>query len=492
MSSGPPSFTEESGQEIVQNSSGGAPLCVDLDGTLVRADSTWETLTHTFFKAFPRFLKITFGAWRGRAWLKHQIGFPLSAGNLPVNHEVLAFLQREKRAGRKIILVTASDQSVASAIARHFDIFDEAIGSNGKHNLKGTNKAALLIEKFGRGGFDYIGDSSNDIPVWEAARQSLAVQPSRAAAKWISQRPGATTLDPAPDRLGALVRALRPQHWVKNILVFLPLMTAHLFRQPEIWWKLVSFFAAMCLSASAIYVVNDLADLEADRRHADKRRRPLASGSLPIPYAIAIIPVCLVLAALCCIPTGWPGLALLGGYVSATVAYSFSLKRIPVLDILLLSGFYVFRVAAGALLAPVLLSPWLIAFAMFLFLSLAAAKRYVELTNLTETDPRPERGYLREDYPIIATLGVNCACLAVLVLGLYVNSDTFHTLYSGAPIFWLLCPLLLYWLLRIWLMAGRRQLHEDPVIFALRDRVTFLVAAAGAVVFYFAMAGHSK
>lgn len=169
-------------------------------------------------------------------------------------------LERENRAGRKIILVTASDQSVASAIAGHFNFFDETIGSNGTHILKGVNKAALLVEKFGRGGFDYIGDSANDIPVWEAARKVLAAQPSAAASAWISRKSGASILDESPNRAFALLRALRPLHWVKNILVFLPLLTAHLFRQPDTWWKLGSFFAALCLSASAIYLINDLAD----------------------------------------------------------------------------------------------------------------------------------------------------------------------------------------------------------------------------------------
>lgn len=465
---------------------------MDLDGTLIRGDCSWEALTHRFFRDFPGFCRSVFGAGPTRARLKQQLGFPLSVETIPLNQDVLDLLQREKRAGRKLILVTASDQSAANALAAHLKIFDEAIGSDGIRNLGGAAKAALLVEKFGRGGFDYIGNSGQDIPVWEAAGQVIAVEPSPAAAAWISRKPGATTLGQGRNQGRALVRALRPEHWVKNILVFLPLMTAHLFRDPGAWWRLGSFFAALCLSASAIYLINDLADLEADRRHADKRNRPIASGSLPIPYAIACVPVLLALAALSCLPAGWNGLALVGGYVAATIAYSFSLKRVPVLDIILLSGFYVFRIAAGALLAPVPLSPWLIAFAMFLFLSLGAAKRYVELTNLPENAPKSVRGYLREDYPMIAILGVNCGCLAVLVLGLYVNSDTFHTLYSGAPIFWLLCPLLLYWLLRIWLMAGRRRLHEDPVIFAMKDRVTFIIGICGAIVFYLAMAGHFR
>ncbi|HEY3863675.1 MAG TPA: UbiA family prenyltransferase [Verrucomicrobiae bacterium] len=469
------------------------PLCVDLDGTLVKTDCLWEAAVRILFRHPSRLIGMILGCYRGRAWIKRQLGLaaPLPAESLPYNEAVISLISQEKSAGRKIILVTASDQLMADAIGAHLKLFDEIIGSDGARNIKGPVKAELLVKRFGRGGYDYAGDSAADIPVWEAARQVYAVNPVPAAKRWVAQRGSAITLGAAGGRWGALARALRPQHWVKNILVFLPLLTAHLWRQDRVWWLLASFFAALCFGASAVYLINDLADLESDRRHKDKWRRPVAAGDLPIANAVMCIPLLLVLAFACCLPQGWKAAELLLGYLAATSAYSFSLKRIPVLDILFLSGFYVFRIVAGAVLAPVELSPWLIAFAMFLFLSLAAAKRYVELTELSETRPANiSRGYRREDHPMIAAFGVNCGCLAVLVLGLYVNSDTFRRLYNQNWIFWLLCPLLLYWLIRVWLLAGRRSLHEDPVDFAIKDPVTWIVAALGGLVFIAAMLGH--
>jgi 4-hydroxybenzoate polyprenyltransferase len=468
------------------------PLCVDLDGTLVKTDCLCEAAVQVLFRHPLRLVGILLGSWRGKAWIKQQIGqaAPLPVESLPYNADVIGLITREKSAGRKMVLVTASDQIMADSVAAHLKLFDEVIGSDGVTNLKGTAKAELLVTKFERGGFDYAGDSAADIPVWEAARHAYAVNPAPAAKRWAAQSFAATTLGTVHGWWGPLLRALRPQHWVKNTLVFLPVLAAHLWHQSQTWWRLAGFFLALCFGASAVYLINDLVDLDADRLHKDKSRRPMASGDLRIADACLAIPLCLALAFCFCSFSGWMATELLLGYLAATSAYSFYVKRIPILDVLFLSGFYVFRIVAGALLAPVNLTPWLIAFAMFLFLSLAAAKRYVELTGLSQgKHSSTARGYLREDYPMIASFGVNCGCLSVLVLGLYVNSDTFRTLYGKAWIFWLLCPLLLYWLTRVWLLAGRRRLHEDPVVFAIKDPVTWVIAALGALVFFIAMSG---
>jgi 4-hydroxybenzoate polyprenyltransferase/phosphoglycolate phosphatase-like HAD superfamily hydrolase len=471
------------------------PLCVDLDGTLVKTDCLWEAAVQILFHHPLRLVGILLGCWQGKAWIKRQLGRAgtLPVASLPYNKDVIALITREKSAGRKIVLVTASDQSMADEMAAHLKLFDEVIGSDGVTNLKGPAKAALLVKKFGRGGYDYAGDSAVDIPVWEAARRSYAVNPAPAAKRWIAQQGSAVTLSAARGRWGALARALRPQHWVKNILVFLPVLAAHLWRQGHAWWMLTAFFLALCFGASAVYLINDLADIESDRRHKDKWRRPLAAGDLPIANAVLAIPLLLALALCFCSAQGWKATGLLLCYLVATSVYSFRVKRMPILDVIFLSGFYVFRIVAGAVLAPVALSEWLIAFAMFLFLSLAAAKRYVELTDLSEEKrANAARGYLPQDYPMIAAFGVNCGCLAVLVLGLYINSDKFKEFYSKSGIFWLLCPLLLYWLLRVWLLAGRRKLHQDPVDFAIKDPVTWIIAALGSLVFLIAMSGNFR
>jgi 4-hydroxybenzoate polyprenyltransferase len=469
------------------------PLCVDLDGTLVKTDCLFEALAQMLFRQPGRLGGILLRGWRGKAWIKQQISknSPISAESLPYNAEVIALIEREKVVGRRIVLVTASDQLTADGIAAYLKVFDEVLGSDGVTNLRGSAKAALLEQKFGRGGFDYAGDSSVDIPVWEAARHAYVVNPAPGARAWSYGHPTATVMGCARDGWLPLVRALRPKHWVKNILVFLPVMAAHLWRQSQTWWRLAGFFLALCFTASTVYLINDLADIQSDRRHKNKSRRPVASGALPISRALLAIPLCMGMAALCCWVPGWEGLGCLLGYLAATSAYSLYLKRVPILDILFLSGFYVYRIFAGAVLAHVELSEWLLVFALFLFLSLAAAKRYVELTDLSMgKQPNTSRGYLREDYPIIAAFGLNCAGLAVLVLGLYVNSEKFQKLYSRPGVFWLLCPILLYWLSRVWLLAGRRQLHEDPVIFALKDRTTWFIVMLGVVVFCAAMGRH--
>lgn len=471
------------------------PLCVDLDGTLIRTDCLWEALVQMMFRRPLRLAVILAGAWRGRPWLKKQLALErvLPVDSLPYNTDVLTLIKRERAAGRKAVLVTASDQLMADAVAAHVKVFDEVVGTDGATNLKGKNKAAYLAKRFGKGGYDYAGDSSADIPVWESARHAYAVNAGSKAKRWIQRHNASTTIGAGRKKWRARVRALRPQHWVKNILVFFPVLAAHVWHSTETWLRVGGFFLALCFGASAVYLVNDLVDIESDRLHKDKWRRPIASGALFLPEALAGIPLCLVLAiGFCMTVPGWKAPALLAGYLFTTSLYSFWLKKVVILDVLFLSGFYVYRVVAGAILAPVKLSEWLIAFAMFLFLSLAAAKRYVELVNLPEDkNPNAARGYLRQDYPLVALFGVNCGCLSVLVLGLYVNSDTFQHLYTRAWIFWLFCPLLLYWLMRVWLLATRKKLHEDPVVFAIKDPVTWVVAALGCVVFLIAMSGNA-
>lgn len=271
------------------------------------------------------------------------------------------------------------------------------------------------------------------------------------------------------------------------MLVFVPLITAHDWHKPPAA-RLAVFFLALCFAASAVYLINDLCDLDSDRRHADKRMRPLASGELPIPYAFIATVLCLALSLLACAFIGATAAYLTCGYVIATTAYSLYLKRVVIIDMIMLSGFYVFRIVAGAIIAPESHSPWLAVFSMFLFVSLAAAKRYSEMASMPDGSAvNSGRGYILDDQPMIAAAGISSGCLAVLVLGLYVNSDIFRSLYSHAPnLFWAMCPILLYWILRIWFMAGRRLLREDPVMFAVTDGVTWLVVALGLLTFWIA------
>ena len=365
------------------------PLCVDLDGTLVRTDCLWEAALQILFRRPLRMLAILGGSWRGRAWLKRALGREalLPVKSLPYNPDVIALIAQARSAGRRTLLVTASDQLMADSVAAYMQLFDEAIGSDGVSNLRGKTKAALLVKKFGRGGFDYAGDSAVDIPVWEAARHAYAVNPEPAAGRWVAQRGGGGTTLGAPRRAGrALLRALRPRHWVKNTLVFLPMLAAPLWHQGQVWWRLAAFFLALCFGASTICLINDLADIESDRRHKDTGRSPVATGDLLIAETLLAIPLCLALAVCFSSLSGWKATQLLLVYMVAAGACSFCLKRAPILGVPCLAGLCLFRILAGAVLAPVKLSPWQIAVALFLFLILAAAKRHRDPAGLAE-DP---------------------------------------------------------------------------------------------------------
>jgi len=358
------------------NATGGdVPLCVDMDGTLGKTDCIWEAVLQITLRRPLRMLEILRGGWRGSAWMKRALGREalLPVESLPYNPDVIALIAQAKSAGRRVLLVSASDQLMADSVAAHLKLFDEVIGSDGVTNVRGKTKAALLVKMFGKGGFDYAGDSTVDIPVWEAARRAYAVNPEPAAGRWVAQRGSGTILGASRRTWRALARAARPQRWVKNTLVFLPLLDARLWRDSQAWWRLGAFSLALCFGASTVCLINGLANIVPDR--IGKRRGPLADGGLLIADALLAVLLCLAAAFCCCSFAGWKAAELLLGYLAAAGVCSFRLKRIPMLDVFLIAGFCVFRIAAGALLAPVKLPLWLIAVAMVLFLCLAAAKR---------------------------------------------------------------------------------------------------------------------
>ena len=331
------------------------PLCVDMDGTLVNTDCIWEAILQILLRRPLRMLAILCGGWRGTAWMKKSLGREglLPVESLPYNPEVIALIAQAKSAGRKVLLVTASDQLMGDAVAAHVKLFDEVIGSDGETNVRGTTKAALLVKRFGRGGFDYAGDSAVDIPVWEAGRHVIAVNPEPAARRWVEQR-GSGTIIGAGRRMGrALARAARPGRWIKNALVFVPALFAHVWRDGHAWWRLGAFFLALCFGASAVYLVNGLADIVSDRKDKDKCRGPLAAGDLLI--ADAVLAIALFLAAAFCSSSfaGWKATELLAGYVAAALVCMHWRRKARTLDVLYCAGFCVFRIVAGAVLAAV-------------------------------------------------------------------------------------------------------------------------------------------
>jgi len=458
------------------------PLCVDLDGTLLRGDTLWESLLLLARQRPASLLAVPLWLAGGRAALKARMAgaVRLDPAALPYRDDVLEHLRFEHRAGRRLILVTAAHEVPAAAVAEHLGLFDEVVASTAAHNLKGAAKRAALVARFGERGFDYAGDSAADAPVWDAARRAILVDPSAAVRRRFGPHAERVFDSARRSRLGLLLSALRAHQWIKNLLVFVPAGLAHRWRDAAALGNSALAFVAFCLVASAVYLLNDLLDVEADRTHPVKRRRPLAAGELTVPAAL------LLALALC---GGGLGLALLlppafglvlAGYLLVTTAYSLALKEVAVLDVLLLAALYTARILGGSAASSVAVSEWLLAFSAFVFLSLGAIKRYGELRPLRLRDHRAQvlrRGYVAADLELLVPMGIASGYSAVLVLALYITSDAVTALYARRALLWPICGLVLYWISRIWLLAHRGEVEDDPLAFAVRDRATWVVAA---------------
>jgi len=459
------------------------PICVDLDGTLVKTDTLIESSLALLHRNWFYLLLFPWWLLRGRALLKRRIAerTPLNVASLPYNEELLSLLQGERKKGRRLVLATAADQIIASRIADHLGCFAEVLASNGSRNLKGAAKLRVLEKRFGAKGFDYAGNSRADVAVWRGSNRAIVVAPSSSLAAHLPE--DRIVVGRAPTfraRLLALIAALRMHQWAKNILLFLPMVTAHNLA-PHIIGKAALAFGSFSLFASANYLINDLLDLAADRNHERKRFRPFASGELPLGWALAGIPLALAAGTACALLTTSAFVAYLAVYLACAILYSVRIKRIVLADVLLLAALYDIRIMAGGSAVDIPISQWLLGFSMFLFLSLAFVKRYSELraVRLRNGDGSPGRGYVRGDLELLLPFGIGSGYLSVLVLALYLNSPEVRVLYFRPQVLWLTCPVLLYWISRIWMMAYRGEMDEDPVLFAVTDKVSY---AAGLII----------
>lgn len=456
------------------------PLCVDLDGTVLKTDAFLESV-FLFCKRYPLEI-VKFPVWLkgGKAYFKRQIAerIDLEPEGLPFNEEVIAYVRGRKEAGDKIVLATAADEIVAKRIAEHLGLFDEIVASDGEHNLDGSNKAKALTERYGK--FGYIGNEKKDIKIWQEADEVLLVSSCGKLRKEVEGQFSPTEVfEGGQNKPRDIFRAIRVHQWVKNLLLFVPLIMAHEAQNPTALFSVALGFVSFCLCASSVYLINDLLDLDADRQHPTKSKRPLAAGSVSVIRALAIIPLLLLLSVALSFALPVAFQALLGGYFLATLAYSLFLKQVALVDILTLAGLFTVRVVAGGLSASIPVSEWLMAFSMFIFLSLACAKRYAELFDLRKKGKESVagRGYEANDLELVGQLGTSAGYISVLVLALYINSGQVTTLYSSPVSLWLVCPFLLYWISRVWLLAHRGDLNEDPIVFAIRDRVSYIVGA---------------
>jgi 4-hydroxybenzoate polyprenyltransferase len=456
-------------------------LCVDLDGSLVRTDLLYES-TLLLAKRAPADLW-SLPAWlmQGKAVLKARIAqrVGLQIGALPYNQPLLDWLRRERAAGRKLVLCTASDRRYAEQVAEHLGLFGEVLASDGRTNNGGANKAADLVGRYGQGGFDYVGNGYADVVVWTVARRAIVVgsEKLRVAASRVTEVE--RVFPPESAGLNTWLRGLRLHQWLKNLLLLLPLLGAHRWGDGAALLKVMGAFVAFGMCASAVYVVNDLFDLESDRQHPRKRHRPFAAGRISIPAGIAMALLLFALAFGVATQVSWAFTAWLLAYLVLTKVYTFILKSIPLLDCLALAGLYTLRVVAGGAAVAQPVSFWLLAFCLFLFLSLAFVKRYSELVLLVQQGKTSAhgRGYVADDRQLLQSFGVSSGFASALVLALYLNSEAVLRLYAYPDRLWFTLPVLLFWISWMWLRASRGQMHDDPVIFAVRDRASLVAGA---------------
>jgi 4-hydroxybenzoate polyprenyltransferase/phosphoserine phosphatase len=460
-------------------------LCVDCDGTLVATDLLHESLIRFLLRRPWMVFHLFFWFLAGRSVLKEKLSplVEIDVSRLPYRKEVIDLIESQKCAGSKVFLVTAANRHFAMRIADHLGCFDGVFASDESLNLKGANKERFLVDRFGRGEFVYVGDSHADLTVWASA--SVAVVAGRDASfleKVKKVNPTAELLEGEAGRqptVKALFKLLRIHQWAKNLILFVPIITSHQLLNPAVCFASLAAFFALSFVASATYIVNDLFDLDHDRAHPRKRRRPLASGVVSIPLGCAIAGVLFFSGVL--IAFGLPKvfMALLALYVLLTLSYSISLKRVVLADAILLAGLYTLRLLIGHAATGIPLSVWLLAFAIFIFFSLALAKRFVEINDLQKNADYFQqikgRGYLASDLGLVGMLGTSSGVVAILVLILYVNSPEVRDLYASPILLLLLAPLFLYWVSRIWLLASRGGLHDDPVLFAVKDRVSYAI-----------------
>jgi 4-hydroxybenzoate polyprenyltransferase len=455
------------------------PLCVDLDGTLTRTDFLLEGLL-VLLKQRPWAIFLCIG-WllRGKAHLKEQIArrVTIDVGVLPYNTQLVDYLKLERSTGRPLYLCTASNQRFADQVADHFGLFDGVLASSADHNLLGRNKAKALVEQFGDHGFDYCGDALADVPVWRQARQAIVVGDRHLAAAARKVNAAIIFFENKRHYLPLVLKEMRVHQWVKNVLIFLPLLSAHRFSDTAAVLAACIAFASFSLCASSVYLLNDMLDLDADRRHERKRSRPFAAGNLPLSFGIGLTVVLAASAAAHAAVLPWRFGVVLVAYFATTVAYSFFLKRLALIDVFTLACLYTVRVVAGGAANDIYLSYWLILFCVPVFLSLAMVKRYVELDGILRAGQMKAagRGYITQDLSILRSFGTASAYLAVLVLALYLNSPELQTLYRHPKALWAVFALTLYWVSRIWMFAFRGQMHDDPIVFAFKDRVSLAV-----------------
>ncbi|CBL45223.1 prenyltransferase, UbiA family [gamma proteobacterium HdN1] len=460
------------------------PLAVDLDGTLLKSDMLLESFLAMVRNNPFTLLLAPFWLLKGKAWLKLQIALrsEIDVSHLPYNEPLLAYLHTQKAQGRKIYLATATHQKYAQQVADYLELFDGVFASSPDVNLSGIHKRDALVAAFGERQFVYAGNEAVDVPIWKASAAAIVVGDRATRSLADESAPIEQHFDSHAKKLKPVLKAFRVHQWVKNALIFVPLFAAHQFDNPVLFLQGILAFLAFSACASSVYLINDMLDLAEDRQHPTKCKRPFAAGTLPILTGMVSIPLLLLAAIFLCLFLPAQFALVLAAYYALTFAYSFWLKRVVLIDVVTLALLYTIRIIAGAAAIAVPLSFWLLAFSTFLFLSLAILKRYTELLVMREKNATKAlgRGYAVNDFELLASLGGSAGYLSVLVLALYINSPEIRALYPSPELMWPTCLIMLYWVSRVWIVAHRGNMNDDPIVFAIKDKTSlicgFLVA----------------
>lgn len=486
------------------------PLCVDLDGTLLIGDMLHENILYCLkekpFNIISSAIK-AYGAFRikedFKAFLKYELSkeYDLNPETLLYNQKVIEFIKKRKELGSKIYLVTATNEKVAKVIFDHFDFFDDYIASNEELNLKGKNKRDSLVERFGEKKFDYIGNDKSDLIVWKSSNNSYGVDCnfdvlSQAKALEIDLDI-IVPKESIEEKRRSIIKSLRVHQWVKNLLVFIAPLMAHLLFTPLVFFQTLLSFFIFSLGASAIYQLNDLLDISSDRIHRTKKNRPIASGKILPKEAIYLTLTLLGIAFFLSLLLPGSFLLCFFSYILLTTIYSLKFKSLLILDIITLAMLYCLRIFSGASASGIELSHWLLSFSLFIFFSLACVKRFSELSKKYNSNIKNNvisnnskgisgRAYRPDDKNAVFSLGVSSGALSVLILALYMNSQEILKLYSKPYILWMLLPVFLYWISRLWILVSREEVSEDPIIFAIKDKTSYVVAIISFLLIYFA------
>jgi len=470
------------------------PLVVDLDGTLVRTDMFLESVLKTQKMSWKRLIELLSAMVNGRAAVKEFFakGFEFDPSKLPFRKVVLSLIESRRLAGDPIILATAAAGRIANKISSETGLFDSSLSSTSTSNLSGIKKADALIKLYGYKGFDYVGDSSKDLPVWQASRKSYLVGGSLSTKRAFLRIDTGEELQESRDvpRLIMWLRSLRIHQWVKNSLVFVPAIAAQRIFEAEVPLQLIIGFLVFGLLASGVYLINDILDIQNDRGHATKKLRAIANGDISISRATTVALVLICFAGLLSTALPWSFSLAVLVYFGLTTSYSVWLKKFLVVDVVALSALYSLRLVAGGAAVSIPVSSWLLAVSFFLFLSLSFVKRSSELTQSGQNGVLSSgRAYLIHDLPIVNALGVSSGLISAVVFALYVDSQTANNLYESSFVLWGALPVLVFWISWIWMQAGRGKVNEDPIAFALRDRVSLSSGALIFLIFIVAQSG---